>query len=51
MRTTILAVLCALLSTGALAQDADKIYQQQCAACHGAERLGGMGPADRKRHV
>ena len=22
-----------------------EVYQQHCAACHGADRLGGMGPA------
>lgn len=25
--------------------DAARLYQQHCAACHGAQRLGGMGPA------
>ncbi len=29
----------------ALAQPADGLYQQHCAACHGVDRLGGMGPA------
>lgn len=24
--------------------DADRLYQQHCAACHGETRLGGMGP-------
>jgi mono/diheme cytochrome c family protein/DNA-binding beta-propeller fold protein YncE len=24
---------------------ADKVYQQNCASCHGEKRLGGMGPA------
>ena len=23
----------------------DTLYLQQCAACHGPDRLGGMGPA------
>ena len=45
MHACILAVLAALISIGAQAQSADKTYQQQCASCHGAERLGGMGPA------
>ncbi len=27
------------------AQTVDKLYQQHCASCHGAQRLGGMGPA------
>lgn len=39
-----------LISTPALAQDSassdiDQLYRQQCAACHGPDRLGGMGPA------
>ncbi|NJD25089.1 MAG: cytochrome C oxidase Cbb3 [Betaproteobacteria bacterium] len=37
-----------LLSTAtvpALASDAPAAYQQHCAACHGADRLGGIGPA------
>ena len=25
--------------------DADAIYRQHCASCHGADRLGGIGPA------
>jgi mono/diheme cytochrome c family protein/DNA-binding beta-propeller fold protein YncE len=34
------------LSGAAAAQDAgEKIYTQHCAACHGADRLGGSGPA------
>ena len=40
--------LAALLASGARAQsaiDAAALYQQQCAACHGAQRTGGMGPA------
>lgn len=45
MRALIVVVLWTLISGGAQAQGADKVYQQQCAACHGAERLGGMGPA------
>ena len=27
------------------ASDTDALYQQHCASCHGADRLGGMGPA------
>ena len=27
------------------AEPVNKIYQQNCASCHGAKRLGGMGPA------
>ena len=29
----------------ARADGAPEIYQQQCASCHGADRLGAMGPA------
>lgn len=29
----------------AAAPDAPALYQQHCLACHGAQRLGGMGPA------
>ena len=31
-------------ATGAWA-DTDALYQEHCAECHGAERLGGVGPA------
>lgn len=34
-----------LISSLGYAQDADKLYQQHCAACHNADRLGAMGPA------
>ncbi|MCA1805785.1 MAG: c-type cytochrome, partial [Xanthomonadaceae bacterium] len=27
------------------APDVKRLYTQHCAECHGAERLGGMGPA------
>jgi dihydro-heme d1 dehydrogenase len=30
---------------GAQAQGAPELYQQRCASCHGADRLGAMGPA------
>ncbi|HEU5295069.1 MAG TPA: cytochrome D1 domain-containing protein [Burkholderiaceae bacterium] len=29
----------------AVASDASLLYQQHCAACHGTQRTGGMGPA------
>ena len=32
-------------SPAAEALEAAALYQQQCAACHGEQRLGGMGPA------
>jgi len=39
-----------ILTAPVLAEEAgdsgiDKLYLQQCAACHGPDRLGGMGPA------
>lgn len=34
-----------LVSAGALAEDARSLYGEHCASCHGAARLGGMGPA------
>jgi len=34
-----------LLGGPAHAQDAGTLYAEHCAACHGADRLGGMGPA------
>lgn len=40
-----LAVPLAFTSTEAQAADAARHYAQHCAACHGADRLGGMGPA------
>lgn len=41
----LLPVVVALLPLPAAAQSAEKNYQQYCATCHGAERLGAMGPA------
>lgn len=35
----------AVTSHGAGAADAATLYSQHCIACHGATRLGGMGPA------
>jgi hypothetical protein len=34
-----------LLGIGAAQADPRLLYQQHCASCHGADRLGGMGPA------
>jgi len=31
--------------TSGVHADADALYKQHCAACHGDQRLGGMGPA------
>jgi glucose/arabinose dehydrogenase/cytochrome c551/c552 len=47
MNAKYLLVLCViLLSTSALADEAvgALVYQQNCAACHGLERKGGVGP-------
>ncbi len=35
----------AIAGEGAPALDATRLYQQHCAACHGPDRLGAMGPA------
>ena len=48
LRTSLtLALLSLLLSTtdSSWATDAEQLYQQHCAQCHNARRLGGMGPA------
>lgn len=34
-----------LLATPALATDVNRLYTETCAACHGADRLGAIGPA------
>ncbi len=39
------ALLFAVLPAVGAAQQAEKLYQQHCASCHGADRLGAMGPA------
>ena len=44
--STCLLLLAAWLPSGAaLAQNAAQLYQQHCESCHGADRLGGTGPA------
>ena len=40
----VLAALC-MPSIALGAPDAAQLYEAQCARCHGADRLGGMGPA------
>lgn len=47
MRNRIFAgFLLAIAAAGAAAApDAPRLYEQHCASCHGAQRLGGMGPA------
>ena len=44
MRSVLSLVLLALASLAQAAEPA-ALYQQHCAACHGAQRTGGMGPA------
>ena len=42
----VLASLAVMLyGVEARAEGAPEIYQQHCASCHGADRLGAMGPA------
>lgn len=37
--------LAMLLAAPAFAADGDRLYTEHCAACHGADRLGAIGPA------
>jgi cytochrome c553 len=37
--------LCVFVAPAAAEPDAAKLYAAHCASCHGAERLGGQGPA------
>jgi dihydro-heme d1 dehydrogenase len=41
----LIIVLLALLPTLVSAATPESLYEQHCAGCHGAQRLGGMGPA------
>lgn len=41
----LLAVLVSLSAPAFAAPDAPALYRKHCAACHGADRLGGSGPA------
>lgn len=34
-----------VLTVARAAAEPDELYRQHCASCHGADRLGGMGPA------
>lgn len=45
MMRFLILVLASLSWGTAAAADAAKLFQQHCAACHGADRLGGSGPA------
>ncbi|MCK4743841.1 MAG: c-type cytochrome [Sulfuriflexus sp.] len=38
-------LLLSFISTKAIANEAKRVYQQHCASCHGADRLGSLGPA------
>jgi len=40
-----MTIALSLLPSAAPAGQSDELYRQHCAACHGAGRLGGMGPA------
>ena len=44
LRSLLAALLLGNLAS-AMAADAPALYTQHCASCHGAARLGGMGPA------
>jgi mono/diheme cytochrome c family protein/DNA-binding beta-propeller fold protein YncE len=43
--TWLAALACSVPAAGEAAPDGAALYTQHCAACHGAERLGGTGPA------
>ncbi|RPI43838.1 MAG: cytochrome C oxidase Cbb3 [Betaproteobacteria bacterium] len=43
--SALLASAALLAAPGAGAAEASRNYQTHCAACHGADRLGGIGPA------
>ena len=46
MRALVPALLLTLAASAAMAEpDAPTLYQRHCADCHGADRLGGQGPA------
>jgi hypothetical protein len=49
LRHVIVALSCAapllLISSPGLSAEAKRLYEQHCASCHAANRLGGMGPA------
>jgi hypothetical protein len=48
-RHVVVALLCVaallLISSPGLSAEAKRLYEQHCASCHAANRLGGMGPA------
>ncbi|MDA7948569.1 MAG: nitrite reductase [Hyphomicrobiaceae bacterium] len=47
LRAFLLAALSVLLTVRAVANndDTETLYKEHCASCHGADRLGGQGPA------
>ena len=38
-------LLCLFIASQSIAEDVKSVYQKNCAECHNAHRLGGMGPA------
>jgi mono/diheme cytochrome c family protein len=43
--TIVLAALAMMMTTAAFAEDGAALYKTKCAACHGANAEGKMGPA------
>lgn len=43
--TIVLAALAMMMTTAAFAEDGAALYKAKCAACHGANGEGKMGPA------
>ena len=39
------SILLGLCGAAVAQPDAERIYRDNCASCHGADRLGGTGPA------
>ncbi|HSD53494.1 MAG TPA: cytochrome D1 domain-containing protein [Burkholderiales bacterium] len=44
-RVRLIAATLALALAAPVAADPQKLYAEHCASCHGADRLGGIGPA------
>ena len=44
-RSALVAICVSIAGVAEAAPDVQPLYQKHCAECHGAERLGGMGPA------
>ena len=45
MKRLLLAGAALIVTALAQADEASRLYDEHCAACHGGDRLGGMGPA------